>query len=98
MSELTDRVTRMENILDELTLLVENSNKALNDLEGSVEKLNELKVYYEKQYMLDFQADERGEIPKDLKRGVLSEDLVHILLTDLFELSHKMKKLSKVIR
>ena len=98
MSELTDRVTKMENILDELTLLVENSNKALNDLEGSVDKLNELKVYYEKQYMLDFQADERGEIPKDLKRGVLSEDLVHILLTDLFELSHKMKKLSKIIR
>ncbi|WP_188050540.1 DUF4298 domain-containing protein [Flavobacterium sp. GP15] len=98
MSELTDRVTKMENILDELTLLVENSNKALNDLEGSVEKLNELKVYYKKQYMLDFQVDERGEIPKDLKRGVLSEDLVHILLTDLFELSHKMKKLSKVIR
>ncbi|MBP4142529.1 DUF4298 domain-containing protein [Flavobacterium sp. P4023] len=98
MSELTDRITKMENILDELTLLVEISNKALNDLEGSVEKLKELKVYYEKQYMLDFQADERGEIPKDLKRGVLSEDLVHILLTDLFELSHKMKKLSKVIR
>ena len=48
--------------------------------------------------MLDFQADERGEIPKDLKRGVLGEDLVHILLTDLFELSDKMKKLSKVIR
>lgn len=98
MSELTDRITKMENILDELTLLVEISNKALNDLEGSVEKLKELKVYYEKQYMLDFQADERGEIRKDLKRGVLSEDLVHILLTDLFELSHKMKKLSKVIR
>lgn len=98
MSELTDRVTKMENILDELTLLVENSYKALDDLEGSVDKLNELKVYYEKQYILDFQADERGEIPKDLKRGVLGEDLVHILLTDLYELSHKMKKLSKVIR
>lgn len=98
MSELTDRVTKMENILDELTLLVENSNKALDDLEGSVDKLNTLKVYYGKQYMLDFQADERGEIPKDLKRGVLSEDSVHTLLTDLFELSHKMKKLSKVIR
>lgn len=98
MSELTDRVTKMENILDELKLLVENSYKALDDLEGSVDKLNELKVYYEKQYMLDFQADERGEIPKDLKRGVLGEDLVHILLTDLFELSDKMKKLSKLIR
>ncbi len=98
MSELTDRVTRMENILDELTLLVEKSYEALNNLEGSVDKLNELKVYYEKQYMLDFQADERGEIPKDLKRGVLGEDLVHILLTDLFELSDKMKILSKEIR
>lgn len=98
MSELINRVTKMENILDEMTLHVENSYKALDGLEANVDKLNELKVYYEKQYMLDFQADERGEIPKDLKRGVLGEDLVHILLTDLFELSDKMKKLSKLIR
>jgi len=31
----------------------------------------------------DFEADEAGKLPKDLKRGVLSEDAVYNLLTDL---------------
>ena len=48
--------------------------------------------------MKDVMADKRNEIPQDLKRGVLSEDAVHMLLTDLFELSNKMEKLSKKIR
>lgn len=48
--------------------------------------------------MKDVMADKRFEIPQDLKRGVLSEDAVYTLLTDLFELSDKMAKLSKEIR
>lgn len=48
--------------------------------------------------MKDVMADKRLEIPQDLKRGVLSEDAVHTLLIDLFELSKKMEKLSKKIR
>ena len=43
-------------------------------------------------------ADKRNEVPQGLKRGVLSEDAVHMLLTDLVELSDKMEKLSKKIR
>lgn len=31
-------------------------------------------------WLLDYEADERGELPKDLKRGVLSQDA----LDDLF--------------
>ena len=48
--------------------------------------------------MKDVMADKRLETPQDLKRGVLSEDAVHMLLTDLVELSDKMAKLSKKIR
>ena len=33
--------------------------------------------------MQDYQMDERGELPKGLKRGVLSEDGVYHLLTEL---------------
>ena len=33
------------------------------------------------QWLADYQADERGELPADLKRGVLSEDGVWNLLT-----------------
>ena len=35
----------------------------------------ELVEYYESgQWLADFEADERGELPRDLKRGVLSQD------------------------
>lgn len=87
----------MEKILDDLTLIVEKSDNALTELSESLKDLNKLKKYYESQYMKDVMADKRLEIPQDLKRGVLSEDAVHMLLTDLFELSNKMAKLSKKI-
>ena len=35
----------------------------------------ELRDYYENgQWLLDYEADERGELPANLKRGVLSQD------------------------
>ncbi|WP_313115279.1 DUF4298 domain-containing protein [Aequorivita sediminis] len=98
MNNTIDRITKMENILDELTLVVEKSDNVLNELNDSLKNLNTLKKYYESQYMKDVMADKRHEIPQDLKRGVLSEDAVHMLLTDLLELSYKMEKLSKKIR
>ena len=88
----------MEAILDELTLVVEKSDKVMNELADSVENLNTLKKYYESQYMEDVMADKRNEVPQDLKRGVLSEDAVDTLLIDLVELSNKMEKLNKKIK
>ncbi|MDN3618438.1 MULTISPECIES: DUF4298 domain-containing protein [Polaribacter] len=98
MNNIIDRITKMENILDELTMVVEKSDKAMNELVDSLKNLNTLKKYYESQYMKDVMADKRNEVPQDLKRGVLSEDAVHMLLTDLVELSNKMENLSKKIR
>ncbi|MFB9056133.1 DUF4298 domain-containing protein [Mariniflexile ostreae] len=98
MNNIIDRITKMENILDELTIVVETSDKAINKLQDSLTDLNTLKKYYESQYMKDVMADKNNEVPQNLKRGVLSEDAVHTLLTDLFELSNKMANLSKKIR
>ena len=98
MDNIIDRITRMENILDKLTIDVKKSDKAMDELVNSLEDLNILKKYYESQYMKDVMAEKRNEIPQDLKRGVLSEDAIHILLTDFFELSSRMAKLSKKIR
>ena len=48
--------------------------------------LYELTSYYESgQWLQDFEADERGELPKNLKRGVLSEDGVYNLLSEFKE-------------
>ena len=35
------------------------------------------------QWLLDYEADERGELPEDLKRGVLSQDGLWNLLEEL---------------
>ena len=42
--------------------------------------------------MDDFEADEEGRIPADLKRGVLSEDAVYDLMTEHRELMTRMQR------
>ena len=45
------------------------------------EKLRLLEDYYTSGLWLeDYEADERGELPLDLKRGVLSQDALYDLL------------------
>ena len=49
--------------------------------------------YYDSELWLqDFEADEAGKLPKDLKRGVLSEDAVYDLITDHEHLLERMEK------
>lgn len=44
----------------------------------------ELRDYYSGgQWLLDYEAEERGELPEDLKRGVLSQDGLWNLLEEL---------------
>ncbi|MER2053760.1 MAG: DUF4298 domain-containing protein [Clostridia bacterium] len=47
------------------------------------EKLQLLNTYYTSgQWREDYEADERGELPPDLKRGVLSQDGLYDLLEE----------------
>ena len=78
------RIIKMERYFDEL--LAENlrtrglysASKTLQD------KLNELKSYYQNGLWLqDYESDERGELPRGLKRGVLSQDALYNFLSDL---------------
>lgn len=76
-----ERIQNMEAIYDRVIELLKLKN--LNYME-SVE-LNEgfksLEAYYtSKDWKEDFKADEEGKLPKDLKRGVLSEDGIYNLL------------------
>ena len=78
------RIIKMECYFDEL--LAENhrtpglysASKTLQD------KLNALKSYYQNGLWLeDYESDERGELPRGLKRGVLSQDALYNFLSDL---------------
>ena len=78
----------MESVFDE----VQNALAEGVDIEDALlqEKIEILIQYYEsEQWKNDYFADERGELPADLKRGVLSEDGVYNLLNDIDSLKKK---------
>ena len=61
-----------------------DSQKAIKD------DIAELSKYYGSElWKLDFAADEAGNLPPDLKRGVLSEDGIWNLLSDYREIQKK---------
>ena len=78
------RVQRMEQLLDEITEVVHSNPDAICHDEVWQEKIHKLAVYHDGGlWMQDYRRDEQGEFPKDLKRGVLSEDAVYDLLSEL---------------
>lgn len=76
----------MEVYFDTLSYVARNNPQILKEDVNLQKMLYELTSYYESgQWLKDFEADERGELPKDLKRGVLSEDGVYNLLSEFKE-------------
>ena len=75
--EQIERITYMEQILDEATEAVSSLSEALEKYSAVQDKLPELSAYYSsEQWRQDFDDDSAGKIPNNLKRGVLSEDAV----------------------
>ena len=78
------RIKKMEQYFDEIIA----AKKARSDsfLDDPVIKAHfcELLDYYENgQWLEDYERDERGEIPAELKRGVLSQDALYDFLSEL---------------
>ena len=75
------RISEMESILDEALSRMDEaveSPKALLDYQSEIKKLEE---YYSSQnWKDDYALDEEGLLPKDLKRGVLSQDGIYDVL------------------
>lgn len=70
------RIEQMEQIFDEAIA-------AANALSTLLPRLEELLSYYDSgQWLADYEADEAGLLPPDLKRGVLSQDGVYNLLSE----------------
>ena len=75
------RIRRMESIFDILLSADPGSIPADPALAAM---LSELTAYYESpQWLADYQADEQGVFPPDLKRGVLSQDGIYDLLWEI---------------
>ena len=84
------RILRYEGIYEETREAVQNLQKAMARCRALEKSVKELAAYYEGPlWKQDFEDDEAGKIPKDLKRGVLSEDGVYNLLSDYEELMER---------
>ena len=78
----TERIAYMEALFDKSEGAVKRLESTLEDFAKIENDIAKLKAYYDKDWRKDFEADEAGKLPKDLKRGVLSEDGLYDLLSD----------------
>ena len=88
-TDIIHRVEDLEYKFNEVSQALANLNMALDSWADVKDWLDELRQYQDSgQWLKDFEADERGELPKDLKRGVLTEDAIW----DLLEAEKKIKE------
>ena len=85
--EQHERIQIMENALDEVTEKISALRQAFADYTGIREKIIQLEQYYTSDlWVKDYEDDEAGKLPKDLKRGVLSQDAIDDMLNEDLEL------------
>ena len=96
-AEQIRRIFEMEARLDRAGTALRETTAALDGLRVIREDVRLLSAYYESPlWREDFEADEAGLLPKDLKRGVLSEDAVYGLLSDYDALEKQLLELSQI--
>ena len=84
-----DQIRRIE----EMEAIFDAAGAALARLEAAAEEylslagdLRRLEAYYTGgQWLRDYELDEKGLLPADLKRGVLSQDGVYNLLSEMMK-------------
>ena len=71
----------MEEILDIAVKKMDALEQSIAEFKEYQEKIQELEAYYTSpEWKADLALDEAGKLPKDLKRGVLSEDGIYNVL------------------
>ena len=84
-----ERIGHMEKAFGKACAAQKRLRNALSAYSKAAEAFRELSAYYEGEWKRDFAADENGELPSELKRGVLSEENK--------ELAEQLKKLAEEI-
>jgi hypothetical protein len=92
-----ERIKTMEQHLDRVSQAVMKLSSALDEYTEAQEALRELESYYSSdEWKQDFADDEAGLLPKDLKRGVLSEDAIWNVLEDSRNLNTRMEEVLNI--
>ena len=90
-----DRIRKMEELMDNGREVTDRLDRALDDYLEFLPDLEELETYYSsKEWKQDFEDDEDGKLPSDLKRGVLSEDGLFDFFQENNDLNDKMRSIT----
>ena len=93
-----ERIERMERHLDEASASLREMTAALNRYAAARDGIRALAGYYDSgAWREDYEADEAGKLPQDLKRGVLSQDLIYDVLVGNRENAVRMLELGTQI-
>ena len=86
-------IYQMESILDKAIQKMDALEKKIEEYEEYQSEIQKLEAYYtSQQWKDDLAADEAGEFPDKLKRGVLSEDGIWNMLERNRELMERIKE------
>ena len=78
------RITKMEKLFDDLRFSFEKSKEEFYKNKNLQKKLKALTNYYENgKWLKDYQLDEQNLLPKNLKRGILSQDGFYNFLSEV---------------
>ena len=83
------RITHMERCFDILEEAMRDHPAALHEDERLKALLLSLTQYYEGgQWLWDYELDEKGLLPQELKRGVMAQDAVYDLLERIKQIDY----------
>ena len=87
-----ERICQMEQLMDKVSAIVDELSSALGKYDDIREDIATLNNYYgSKEWRQDYADDEAGLLPRDLKRGVLSEDGLWNVLVGCHEIEKRLK-------
>jgi hypothetical protein len=93
-----ERIAQMEhrlNAISEATVALSEALDRYIALQDDVEQLD--RYYGSEEWRTDLDADTAGRLPRDLKRGVLSEDAAWNALAEVRELNQRLAEVAKTI-
>ena len=86
-----DRINKYEYILNNSNQIIKNLEKTINDLNNIQSDIKSLNDYYgSSEWYQDIDDDKLGLLPKDINKGILSEDAIYNLLIDNKEVAIEM--------
>ncbi len=89
---MLDTIREMEEKLNRCRAAADALEEALDAFDGVRDDLTVLEAWYgSEDWFAHLAADERGELPPDLRRGVLSQDAIYDLLQDADALRARMQ-------